>query len=55
MLKAKELLDILSQHLNELAKNFDYFFLNSKDPRTGILWMNNIFIEDVNKWKVHLC
>jgi len=28
MLNAKELLDILSQRLKELANNFDYFFLN---------------------------
>jgi len=27
---AKELLDILSQHLKELANNFDYFFLNMR-------------------------
>jgi len=28
MLNAKELLDILSQRLKELANNFDYFLLN---------------------------
>jgi len=30
MLNAKELLDILSQRLKELANNFDYFFLNMR-------------------------
>jgi len=30
MLNVKELLDILSQRLKELANNFDYFFLNMR-------------------------
>jgi len=30
MLNAKELLDILSQRLKELANNFDYFFLSMR-------------------------
>jgi len=30
MLNVKELLDIPSQHLKELANNFHYFFLNMR-------------------------
>jgi len=42
------------QHLKQLANNFDYYFAEYDDPRTGNLWTNNPCIEDVNKWKLNL-
>ena len=39
---------IVSQHLKELANNFDHCFLEHEDPRKGNLWINDSFIEDIS-------
>jgi len=38
----------ISQHLKELANNFDYYFSKHEDPWNGSLWINNTFIENLN-------
>ena len=40
----KEVLNIVSQHLKQLAINFDHSFPADEDPRHGNLWMNDPFI-----------
>ena len=44
----KEILRIVSQHLKELAENFDDYFSKHEDPRPGNLWINDPNIEDVS-------
>ena len=44
----KEVLNILSQHLKQLANNFDHYFPADEDPQHGNLWINDPFIQDMN-------
>ena len=44
----KEILNIVSQHLKQLAINFDHYFPADEDPRHGNLWINDPFIQDIN-------
>ena len=44
----KEVLNIVSQHLKQLAVNFDHYFHPDEDPRHGNLWINDPFIQDIN-------
>ena len=44
----KKVLNILSQHLKQLAINFDHYFPADQDPRHGNLWINDPFIQDIN-------
>ena len=43
----KELMNILCQHLKELASNFDHYFPEHEDPRNGTRIFSNPFNEDV--------
>ena len=51
---AKDLLDIVSQHLEELASNFDYYLPEHEDPKNGKLWTNNPFVDAVSTCALHL-
>ena len=44
----KDLLNIVSQHLKQLAINFDHHFPADEDPRHGNLLINDPFIQDIN-------
>ena len=44
----KEVLNIVSQHLKQLAIIFDHYFPADEDSQHGNLWINNPFIQDIN-------
>ena len=47
-INSKEVLNIVIQHLKQLAFNFDHYFPADEDPRHGDLWINDPFIQDIN-------
>ena len=44
----KEVLNIVSQQLKQLAVNFDHYIPSDEDTGHGNLWINNPFIQDTN-------
>ena len=44
----KEVLNIVSQLLKQLAINFDHYFPSDEDSRHRNLWVNDPFIRDIN-------
>ena len=48
----KELLNIISQDLQQMAINFDHYFSADEDPRYGNLWINDPFIRDINSFNL---
>ena len=48
----KEVLNIVSQHLKQLAFNLDHYFPADEDPRHGNLWINDPFVQDINSYNL---